>query len=81
MKKDDSLIYESPDGGKTVYARKSGETERHLHWVDPTWKKEQELSQRWMNLKPAVFMADSDTTLNDAINKVEMLYALKKEEG
>lgn len=81
MKRDDALIYESPDGGKTVYARKHGSSERHLHWEDPVWKREQELSRRWMKLKAAVYMADSDPTLNDAINKVEMLYALKKTEG
>lgn len=72
------IIYESPDGGKTVYSRKAGETVRHLHSVDPAWQKEQELQVRWVNLKPAVFMADSDPTLDDAIKKVEMLYLLKK---
>lgn len=80
MKSDEKLIFESPDGGKTVYARKIGETVRHLHWVDPVYKKEQELFTRWEKLKEAVYMADSDTTLNDAISKVEMLYALKKKE-
>lgn len=75
-----TLIFESPDGGKTVFSRKPGETTRHLHYIDPVWKKEQELSARWTNLKPAVFMADTDPTLNDAISKVEMLYALKKKE-
>lgn len=74
------IIYESPDGGKTVYARKNGETVRHLHSVDPQWKKEQELNLRWLNLKEAVYMADSDITLDDAIEKVEILYALKKKE-
>jgi hypothetical protein len=78
MIRDDSLIYESPDGGKTVYARKRGSLERHLAYEDPVWKKEQELSARWMKLKEAVYMADSDTTLNDALKKLEMLYALKK---
>jgi len=75
------IIYESPDGGKTVYSRKSGESpnSRKLHSIDPVWKKEQELNARWANLKEPVFMADSDPTLNDAISKVEMLYALKKE--
>ena len=75
------IIYESPDGGKTVYARKSGEppNSRTLHSIDPAWKKEQELNVRWANLKEPVFMADTDPTLNDAISKVEMLYALKKE--
>lgn len=73
-------IYESPDGGKTVYSRKSGEAVRFLHYLDPAYEKEQEISRRWINLKEAVFMADTDPTLNDAINKVEMLYALKKKE-
>jgi uncharacterized protein YihD (DUF1040 family) len=71
-------IYESPDGGKTVYARKSGETVRHLHSVDPVWQKEQELNVRWVNLKEAVYMADSDPILNDLIEKVEIYYKLKK---
>ena len=74
------IIYESPDGGKTVYARKPGETVRQLHRVDTVWQKEQELNVRWASLKEAVYMADSDPTLNDAISKVEMLYALKKKE-
>ncbi len=74
-------IFESPDGGKTVYSRKSGDppSSRTLHWQDPVHKKESELTQRWANLKEAVFMADSDPALNDAISKVEMLYALIKE--
>jgi len=80
MTTDEALIYESPDGGKTVYARKRGSSDRHLVHVDPTWKREQEISQRWINLKEAVFMADSDPTLNDALSKLEMLYALKKKE-
>lgn len=72
------VIYESPDGGKTVYSRKPGETVRHLHSVDPQWQKEQELNVRWANLKEAVFMADNDPAMNDLIEKVEIYYRLKK---
>lgn len=72
------IIFESPDGGKTVYTRKPGETVRHLHSVDPQWQKEQELNVRWANLKGAVYMADSDPGLNDLIEKVEIYYNLKK---
>ena len=77
------IIYESPDGGKTVFSRKSGEpvTSRTLHSIDPEYKREQELKARWANLKDAVFLADSNPTLNDAISKVEMLYALLKKEN
>ena len=74
----EKLVYESPDGGKTVYARKHGSSERQLHWIDPVWKREQEITERWMRLKAAVFMADSDKTLDDAVSTLEMLYELKR---
>ena len=76
------LIYESPDGGKTVYSRKMGEphNSRTLHSIDAVYQKEQALSSRWANLKGAVFMADNNPTLDDAISKVEMLYVLLKQE-
>jgi hypothetical protein len=76
-------IFESPDGGKTVYARKQGQppNTRTLHWEDPVHKKEAELTKRWVNLKEAVMMAGDDPTLNDALEKLEILYALKKKEN
>ncbi len=80
MTNHEPLIYESPDGGNTVYARKLGETVRHNIHVDPKWLKEQELYQRWERLKPAVYLADTDPTLKDALEKLEILYALKKKE-
>lgn len=78
--KEQPLIFESPDGGKTVYVRVPGKLDRHLHSVDPVWEKEKLLQDRWLNLKPAVYMADTDPTLNDALTKLEMLYVLKKKE-
>lgn len=73
-------IYESPDGGKTVYSRKPGEANRSVHHIDSEYEKEQKLTRRWLNLKEAVFMADSDKALDYAIERVEILYALKKDE-
>jgi hypothetical protein len=70
------IIYESPDGGKTVYSRKSGSLARKLHWEDPEHKRTQEALNRWANLKEAVLLADTNVTLNDAIEKVEALYIL-----
>lgn len=74
------IIYESSNRDTTVYARKSSGTARSLLSVDAVWRREQELSSRWVNLKEAVFMADTDPTLNDALSKLEMLYAIKKQE-
>lgn len=69
-------IYESPDGGKTVYSRKSGETVRTLHHVDDMYKKEQEFAQRWVKLKEAVYL--DDPAINDLIHQIEMIMELKK---
>ena len=69
-------IYESPDGGKTIYSRKSGSSTRTLHSIDPMYKKEQELTEKWVMLKEAVFM--EDPAIDDLISKIEMLMELKK---
>jgi hypothetical protein len=70
------IIYESPDGGKTIYSRKSGSSQRTLHSIDPMYKKEQELTEKWARLKEAVFL--EDPAIDDLISKIEMLMELKK---
>lgn len=69
-------IYESPDGGKTVYARKTGVTSKNLHRVDDVYKGEQELAARWVRLKDAVFL--NDPTINDLLDKIETIYTIVK---
>lgn len=76
-KKPDGLIYESPDGGKTVYARERGSLNRHLVYTDAVWKSEEEKKLRWTRLKAAVWLAEHDPTINDALSKLEMLITLK----
>jgi len=68
------IIYESPDGGKTVYSRKSGSPEREMIKVPP----EDKVANRWLNLKQAVIMAQDDKTMDDALQRVEILLELKK---
>ncbi len=70
------IIYESPDGGKTVFSRKSGETSRTLRSIEPAYEREQELVARWAGLKEAVMM--DDPAINDYIEKIEILLRLKK---
>lgn len=70
------IIYESPDGGKTVYSRKSGSSTRKLHSLDEVQQKEEKLASRWVKLKDAVFM--EDPAIDDLINKIEMLMELKR---
>ena len=70
------IIYESPDGGKTVYSRKSGSSQRTLHSVDEMHQREEKLASRWVKLKDAVYM--EDPAIDDLLNKIEMLMELKK---
>lgn len=71
-------IYESPDGGKTVYSRKPGTLERTIFKEEPPthWK------AKWYEWDEILQAAESNPALADAINKAEMIYALiKKENG
>lgn len=68
------LIYESPDNGQTIYARKHGSSDRVLlHEA-----LEVRTQRRWFKLKEIVEFAETDVTINDQLSKLELLYALKK---
>ena len=72
------IIYESPDGGKTVYSRKSGSPERTLIKEDP----DKQYITKWYEWKEILKLAETEPSLANAINKAEMLYViLKKEEN
>ena len=73
--KDESLVYESPDNGQTIYARKHGSSDRILVYESA----EIRANKRWYKLKEIVHMAQTDPAIEDALSKIEMLYALKKE--
>jgi hypothetical protein len=69
-------IFESPDGGRTVYARQPGSAARSLHYQDP--KLHQELEElenkrRWAEIFES---RHTNTALNELCNKVEVLYEL-----
>ena len=68
------MIYESPDGGKTVYARDSLSGERELVRIDPFALQK----NRWFKWKEILVAAETCPTLADAISKAEMIYELTK---
>lgn len=83
---DPPIIYESPDGGKTVYGRFSGSLDRWsaddhepfglpLKWGKPS------VSIRLHNLKKIVELAETNPTLNDQLTKLEELYILVRDEN
>lgn len=75
-----SIIYESPDGGNSIYGRYEGETERFLVGQnmplrqDPLEDHEREL---WNKIRHA---AKNDPTLQKELDRVKSLYYLKLKE-
>ena len=70
------LIYESPDGGRTVYARRPGTNVRELHSQDPDLQlelKELELEKRWVDIFGA---RRTNPELDQLCEQVEILYEL-----
>ena len=76
MTNESILIYESPDGGKTIYSRKSGSLDRTLIREDP----ERKSIAKWHKWKEILKLAETEPSLANAINKAEMLYVLLKKE-
>jgi hypothetical protein len=70
------IIYESPDGGKTVYSRKSGSSDRTLVQEDSN----KHYITKWYEWREILKLAETEPSLANAINKAEMLYVILKKE-
>jgi hypothetical protein len=71
-------IYESPDGGQTVYTREMGGKEKKLHYVSPSAKtemKETLLTQEWLDIRHA---AKNHPSLQKSVDHLIMMYRLIK---
>lgn len=75
------MIYESPDGGETVYVRESGSTERQLHSVSEQRKnlmQDLRKNQFWGNIHRA---AKTDSGLAQILEQAEIYYKLKYQDS
>jgi hypothetical protein len=70
------IIYESLDGDKTVYSRKSGSSNRTLVKEDTS----QHYIAKWYEWKEILKLAETEPSLANIINKAEMLYVILKKE-
>ena len=70
-------IYESPDGGKTVYVREAGSELKTLLSRDPEQTKLEKAIARANRLLIILKLSDEDATLKDALERLEALYILK----
>ena len=69
------IIYESPDGGKTVYSRRSKSGDRTLVKEDP----QDQLIARWHEWRNILALANDNPGLNDAVRQAELVYTLIKQ--
>jgi len=76
MTNESILMYESPDGGKTIYSRKSGSLDRIMIREDP----EKKSITKWHEWKEILKLSETEPSLANAISKAEMLYVLLKKE-
>ncbi len=69
----ETYIYESPDGGDTVYRRRSGSVDREMVKEGPLRKKMLR-SQLWRDIFKS---AESDPILQDMLDRIEIYHRLK----
>ena len=77
------MIYESPDGGKTVYVREPGSAvqSRKLHWESDDVKDLRETMMEdklWGEIHRA---AKTNVALADILEQAKIVYALIKKEN
>jgi len=76
-----AMIYESPDGGKTIYARERGSSYCVLVRKDDTVEEIKQLLARRDRLTKICELAKTVPALNDQLEKLEEIYLLVKNEN
>jgi hypothetical protein len=71
--REETYIYESPDGGDTVYRRMVGSLDREMIREGPLRKKMLR-NQLWRDIFES---AESDPVLQDMLDRVEIYHRLK----
>lgn len=70
-------IFESPDGGHTVYIRKMGSSHRQLHSMSAQKQAQLQQQQQWDRWKDILAQSQQDPVLKDMLDRIEVYHALK----
>lgn len=76
MMNQDRMVYESPDGGETVYVRPFGSTEKKLHSMSERARDllvEAEQTMLWQEIRAA---AKTNPTLQKALDRAILIHKL-----
>ena len=77
MNFNNNKVYESPDGGQTIYERDVGSSERTLIKENTSLISQIREDQLWGNIRRE---AKTNKTLADILDQAKMVYALIKKE-
>ena len=72
------FIYESPDGGKTVYKREPGSPDRVV--IKDDTEQEREDTNRWIMWRDILRAAKTNPELTEALDRARVLYELTRRE-
>ena len=72
-----TYVYESPDGGETVYAREAGAPASERIMIGQSWKAKELIEQRmWNEIYPK---RNRNPALTEAVEKCIIIYKLSEE--
>ena len=82
MSEDERQIYESPDGGNTVYARSFGAdlAQRKKIYENPEMLEEKAFFERWHMYRDILEASVDNPSLTKLLEQVEIIYKLSNEE-
>lgn len=80
MTTDPKWIYESPDGGKTVYRRlmHAGFNTKELVSESPEHLEEKRFHERWHKFRSILELAKDNPTVEKMLHEIEVYYELSK---
>ena len=73
-----TYVYESPDGGDTVYRRQAGSAERELHSISTEKRKWDELLEEEMLWVKIVQASRNNLALQKALEQARIIYELSQ---
>ena len=78
----DKFIYETPDGGNTVYARPFGAdlAQRKKIYENPEMLEEKAFFERWHMYRDILEASQNNPALTKLLEQVEIIYKLSNEE-
>lgn len=71
-------VYESPDGGDTVYQREFGQVHRELYSISEKKRQQQQLETQWLMWRQILAASKDNPALQRALDQARVVYELSQ---